>query len=314
MRYARRLIAAVLALAVLDQFVPGVLARAEYRRYEGTAAFRFHDSDLFGLGPFVSYLRDHPHGDRPRTVFLGNSVLFGLDLSASDAVPGQFQQRHPGTQVFNAAINGLDLGSNYLIAKAIIESVDAIYVMRGSAAVHPLVPQLIPVDFEKDGPAFHLQPPDGVETRLQSLASVWHLYDSSYRLQAALFGTATRQFLHLLVRPQVAMPHASGDGAVVVARSRAAAAPADARRQDLRTQDETLWTLAELVASRRKRAVILQIGQPAPGALGEPAIAEFNAAFAPFVEIVTLTIPPSLTFDGHHVTAKGARALAEALP
>jgi lysophospholipase L1-like esterase len=32
------------------------------------------------------------------------------------------------------------------------------------------------------------------------------------------------------------------------------------------------------------------------------------------VEIVTLTIPPALTFDGHHLTALGARRLAEALP
>lgn len=304
----------MLALAVLDQFVPGVLARAERHRYEDTQAFRFQDSDLFGLGPFVSYLRDHPRGDRPRTVFLGNSLIFGLDLTASGAIPGQFQQRHPETQVFNAAINGLDLGSYYLIAKVIIDSVDAVYVMRGTPAANPLLPLIIPIDPTMDAPAFQLQPPDVVETRLRSLAGVWRLYRESYRLQTAVFGTATRQFLHLLARPAAAVPHASIDGAVLVARSRAVPAPVGARRDQLRRQDETLWQLAELVFGRRKRAVILQIGQPTAGQLGEQEIAEFNGAFAPYVEIVTLTIPRPLTFDGIHVTALGARRLVEVLP
>jgi hypothetical protein len=220
LRPARRLIVAVLGLVLLDQGVPAVLQRAERHRYEETQSFRFQPSDLFGLGPLVSYLREHPRGERPRTVFLGNSILFGLDLSADDAVPGQFQRLHPETQVFNAAINGFELGSNALVAAAMVDSVDRFYVMRGPAAKNPLLASLIPVGEYEDLPPLNV-----LESRLQRAASVWRLYALSYRLQAALFGTSTRQFLHRYVSLAAATAHPSQDGAITVTRSRSPSPP-----------------------------------------------------------------------------------------
>ena len=314
MRPARRLIIALVWLLAFDQVVPGWLRRVERHRYEDTRAFRFESSDLFALGPLVAYLRDHPRGQRPRTVFLGNSVMFGFGLTAAEAVPARYQERHPETQVFNAAVNGFDLGSNYLVAKALIDSADRFYVMRGSAAVHPLLASLIPVD-AADAVAFRLQRPDPVETRLQSIAERWQLYASAYRLQAAMFGTSTREYLHLRTRPAVTRTFLSQDDSLGVRAVLGAADPPpnDTRRAALRQQDEMLWTFAELVSSRRKRAVILQIGAPT-GAIGELEMADFNAAFRPFVEIIGLAIPPALKYDGRHLTPQGARRVAEALP
>jgi hypothetical protein len=322
-RPARRLIVAVVWLVIFDQFVPDVQRRVERYRYEGVPSFRFESSDLFALGPLVSYLRDHPRAERPRTLFLGNSVIYGFELTAAEAVPARFQELHPETKVFNAAVNGFDLGTNYLISKAIIDSVDRFYVMRGTAAADPLLMSLIPVD-TTDGRAFHLQPPSLLETRLQAIVGIWHLYASTYRLQAAMFGTSTRQYVHLGVdavrravapggQPMAIGAPSSGDGSIQVTRWRSSIRPTPERQAELRRQDEVLWKFAELVYGHRKRAVFLQIGRPAAGALGEPEIADFNTAFDPFVEIIGLTIPPALRFDPQHLTALGARRVAEAL-
>jgi hypothetical protein len=323
LRPARRLIFALVWLAVFDQFVPDLQRRVEHHRYESPGVFRFESSDLFALGPLVSYLRDHPRGERPRTLFLGNSVVFGYELTAAEAVPARYQELHQETQVFNAAVNGFELGSNYLVSKAIIDSVDRFYVMRGTPGVHPLLASLIPVD-AADRRAFHLQSPDPLETWLQSFAGIWRLYASTYRLQAAMFGTSTRQYVHLrgdAIRRAVAPgggPAESGarsslDGSIQLVRRRSATRPTDERRAELRRQDEVLWQFAELVSGHRKRAVFLQIGSAAAGAIGESEIADFNAAFEPFVEIVGLTVPQTLRFDARHLTAEGARRVAEAL-
>ena len=312
MRPARRLIVAVVCLAALDQLVPDLLRRLERQRYESTQVFRFESSDLFGLGPLVSYLRDHPRGERPRTLFLGNSVMFGFELAAAEAVPARFQERHPDTQVFNGAVNGFELGSNYLVAKAVIDAVDRFYVMRGSDGANPLLASLIPVG-PHEPEEFHLQRPNPLEADLQSIAGFWHLYASTYRLQAAMFGTSTRQYLHLLSRPAITRTFASQGGSVELARPRSATAPDRDRRAELERRDRLLWRFAELVSIRGRRAVFLQIGTPA-GAFDDVEIADFNAAFAPRVEIVTLRIPPALLYDTRHLTTEGARKVAEVLP
>jgi hypothetical protein len=323
LRPARRLIFACVWLVIFDQFVPDVQRRVEWHRYEGAQVFRFQNSDLFALGPLVSYLRDHPRGERPRTLFLGNSVIFGYELTAAEAVPARFQELHPETHVFNAAVNGFELGSNYLVSKAIIDSVDRFYVMRGTPGVHPLLASLIPVE-AADGRAFHLQSPDRVEIQLQSIVGIWRLYASTYRLQAAMFGTSTRQYVHLrgdtLSRdiapgtpPATIGALSSLDRSIQLTRWRSVTRPTDERRAELRRQDEVLWKFAELVYGHRKRAVFLQIGRAATGAIGESDIADFNAVFEPFAEIVGLTIPPALRFDAQHLTAEGARRVAEAL-
>ena len=313
MRSARRLIVAVLCLAAVDPFVPGALARAERHRYEETRAFRLANSDLFGLGPLVAYLREHPRGDRPRALFLGNSVMFGYQLNAAEAVPARFGERHLGIQVFNGAVNGFDLGSNYLVAKAAIDAVDAFYVMTGTATVNPLLASLIPID-PADAEALHLPRPDPIERRLQSIAGLWQLYASTYRLQAAWFGTSTRESLHLLTRPAITRTFTSADPSAVGRSAwRGAAPPSDERRAELRQRDETMWAFAELAASRRKRVVFIHIGAPT-GAMGETELAAFNAVFAPYAEVVGVTIPPALLFDGRHLTPAGAIRVAEALP
>jgi hypothetical protein len=309
---ARRLIVALVCLIAFDPFVPALQRRVERHRYEETQAFRFGNSDLFGLGPLVSYLREHREGSRPRTLFLGNSVVFGYELTAAEALPARFQDAHPETQVFNAAVNGFELGSLYLVAKATIDSVGRFFVLRGGAGAHPLLASMIPVD-AADAAAFHLQVPDPVETRLQSVAGLWALYASTYRLQAGMFGTSTRQFLHVERRRISARAHAAGDGAVEVQRVRSAFAPTAGRRDELRRQDELLWRFAELAQAHGKRVVFVQIGSATPGAIGDPEAADFNAAFEPYAEIVRLTVPPALTFDGRHLTATGARRVAEAL-
>jgi hypothetical protein len=182
---------------------------------------------------------------------------------------------------------------------------------------------VIPVD-AADRRAFHLPSPDPLETWLQSIAGIWRLYGSTYRLQAAMFGASTRQYVHLRGdalrravapggRPAVTGALSSLDGSIQLMRWRSATPPTDERRAELRRQDEVLWRFAELVSGHRKRAVFLQIGSAAPGAIGESEIADFNAAFEPFVEIVGLTIPQTLRFDARHLTAEGARRVAEAL-
>lgn len=310
MRSARRLIVAILGLAALDPFVPALLRRAEHRRYEQTQAFRFRSSDLFGLGPLISYLQEHPRGHRPRTMFLGNSVIYGFELRADEAVPARFQERHPEAQVFNAAINGFDLGSHYLVAATAIDAVDRFYVMRGTRVVHPMLASLIPVN-DHLAIEFGVPQPNRLEANLQSLAARWQLYGSTYRLQAAMFGTSTREFLHGLTRPAHGRTFSTGDGAVQMTRPMSTAIPAAERQTALKQWDPLLWQFAGLVASRQKGVVFLQFGAPATD---DAEIADFNATFAPYAEVVTLTVAPSLMFDGRHLTPIGARRVAEALP
>ena len=116
-RPARRLVFALVALVILDRLEPMVLRSLERTRYEDPARdFRFENSDLFALGPLVGYLRDHPRGPLRRVLFLGNSVMFGYELQASEALPARYQRLDTSAKVFNAGINGMATASSYLIA------------------------------------------------------------------------------------------------------------------------------------------------------------------------------------------------------
>jgi hypothetical protein len=307
---ARRLIVAVLCLAAFDQLVPAILQRAEHHRYEDRETFRFQNSDLFALGPLVAYLREHPRGDRPRTMFLGNSVIFGFGLAPEEAVPGVFQSRHPETKVFNAAVNGFELGSNEVVAVAVSAAVDQLYVLRGSDKVEPRLGLMIPVQ-QYDG---RFERPNQQERRLQSFLGFWNLYSSTYRLQAAWFGTSTREYVHRLLRPAKPMTFIPTDGEVRTGAPRSAVVPSAERQDQLRRRDRPLWNLCRLTADGRLRVTVLQIGPPAPGSDGDAEIADFNAACEPYARIVTLLIPPALMYDGRHLTPTGARRVAEALP
>ncbi len=325
-RFTRRLAFAVLWLAVFDQFVPRLLRRVERERYEAGRVFRFENSDLFALGPLVSYLREHPQGKRRRVVFLGNSIIFGYGIAAAEAIPAQFQEQQPGTRVFNAAFNSAGLGSSYLIAKAIVEAVDGLVVLIGSpGTAHDMLPSLIPVE-ESDRRAFALRPPDPVERRLQSYADVWRLYAYRYRLQAALFSTSTRQYIYLHKRdllrrllaptfsppPPPPVPWSPSADSVAFRAPRSASPPDAEGRQQLRQNHQLLCQFADLARSHRRPAVFVQVVDVSVE-LSDSEAADFNAMFAPFAEVVILEVPPSLRFGVMHVTPQGAHAAAAAL-
>jgi hypothetical protein len=337
-RSARRLLFAALVLAAIDPLIPGLLHRLEAARYESGHVFRFENSDLFSLGPVVQYLRQHPQGRRPRVVFFGNSVVWGYFLEPEQSLPAEFQRLTPTVHVFNMAVNGFESGSAYLISKNIVDAVDTIYLVLEPSGrwdgvsslgrtAHPMLPQLVRVEKE-DLERFALTPPDRVEARLADLLGVWSLYRDAYRLQAALFGTSTRVYVyqHKMSIPTTiwrtfrgrpanddaerASPPAPG---VDVNVEMASAPLPAARRRELAAAYPFLWEYAELVRTHQKHAVIVQIhGYSA--AIRAVDRADLNLIFRPHVSFVEVSIPRTLRMaDGLHLSAEGARAVAQAL-
>lgn len=303
----------LLWLVLIDQGVPPLLEHLEQRHYEGTKTFRFENSDLFGLGPLVQYLREHPRHQRRRVVFFGNSMLFGYFLNAPDAIPAQFQKLQPDARVYNAAVNGQEIGTSYLVAKDILDSVDVLYVQVVGVNANPILPSLIPID-DAGLRRFHLTPPNRVEERLQSwLGRVWHMYGLNYRMQAALFGTSTRVFLYMhkadLARALRAAPPQSWapiHGHISLRAPRAAGVlRAETKQQKIKND------LAALARSRAKRVVFLEFEWTNNG--DDDEVAAFNAAYAPFAETIIVHVPPEVTFDGQHPVPASAAEVAEAL-
>ena len=306
MSKVRRLLFVLLWLALIDLFVPPVLQRAELRRYETGPVYRFENSDLFALGPMVRYLREHPRGPRRRALFLGNSVVFGYGAETPDALPAQFETLAGDTRAFNAAVNGAESGDSYLVAKAVIDSVDTLYVqLIPRDGARPILGTLLPVD-DADAQRFKLRRTDRVEATLRSLLGrVWRLYAVNDRLQTAFFGTSTRQYLYLHKRDLLLAalgraPH------VTPAAPRSAVPVSLSARRDGAALTRSLLDLAELAKSHHKRLVILDFEQ-------RTAAADFNARFAPYAEIVAIDVPQALRFDTQHLTPAGANAVAAAL-
>ncbi len=312
-RYARRLLLVILWLAVADVFVQPLLDRAEQGRYERGGPFRFENSDLFSLGPLVRYVREHPHGERPRDVFLGNSVFFGYWIDTRDALPAQFEKCVLGRRVFNAATNGQEMGDALLVGKSIIDSVDRLYVQvipRHDGA-RPVLGKLLPVSGD-DANRYHLEF-DPLEARWRSmLARVWRLYAFNDRLQAAWFGTSTRQFLYLhkrelfsrhVVAPET--PHRITP-VTILAPCRAGASV------DPRVISRAMVELAEIAVAHKRHVVFVHFQHPRD-ILHEQIIASFNARFSPYAELVSVQAPRALYFDGLHLTPDGAASVAAAL-
>jgi hypothetical protein len=330
-RSARRLFFAVAVLAAIDPFIPGLRDRLETARYESNRVFRFENSDLFSLGPLVQYLRERPRGDRPRVVFFGNSVVWGYFLEPKDSLPAQFQRLTPEARVFNLGINGFESGSAYLMTKNIIDAVDTIYLFHIGGTAHPMLPQLVAVG-PGDVARFTLTPPDDVEARLGGLLGFWRLYRDAYRLQAALFGTSTRQYVyrHKASLPSAIWRAASGramdDESVPTPRSEvpalldvvsvqtdmASAPVTEARSRGLAAAYPLLWDFAELVRAHRKHAVVVAFDRSSSPLLPIDR-ADLNRIFHPHVSFVALSIPPVFQFDGLHLSVPGARAVAQAL-
>jgi lysophospholipase L1-like esterase len=304
----------VVWLLLFDRAVPPLLELAERRHYESTTTFRFENSDLFALGPLVDYLREHPRHERRRIVFFGNSMIFGYFLTPAQAIPAQFQKLQPEARVYNAAVNGQEMGTSDFVGKAILDSVDVMYVQVIRNKRNE-IPSVIPID-DADLRRFHLTPPTGVEARLQAwLGRVWRAYGLNYRMQAALFGTSTRVFLYMHKRELARALHVrtlqpAPDSWKPIAGHISLRAPRAAAVQALPRSIET--DLAELARSRGKRIVFIDF-EWRNSRLDEAEIAAFNAAYAPFAENVIITVPPEVTIDGQHPVPAAAAQIAEAL-
>jgi hypothetical protein len=322
-RPVRRLVFAIAALVLVDRFEPALLRSLEESRYEDPGKdFRFGNSDLFGLGPLVAYLREHPHGRQRRVLFFGNSIIYGYGLDTPDALPAQYQRLDTSAKVFNVGINGGQSVSPFLATKAVIDSVDQVYVLlrTGGAGVIPLFAKLVPVD-DEDLALFDLPAPNAAERALAQVANHWRLYRDAYRLQSALFGTSTRQYVYLhkrvlikqLIAPLRAAPIDSAPSGTITVDEPVAAVPPDADRQaQWREEDAGLWRFADLVVNRRKQVVFLYWpghSNPFP----DEEMRDFNRVFAPRARVLVLHIPTELTSDGMHLTSAGAAELARAL-
>jgi hypothetical protein len=322
-RAVRRLAIAVAVLVIADRFEPPLLRSLEESRYENPAKdFRFENSDLFGLGPLIAYFREHPRGPLRRVLFLGNSITYGYGLPAAGALPAQYQRLDTSAKVFNVGVNGFKTGSSFLVAKAAIDSVDLVYVLRqGDAEADLILPKLIPIE-EADLAQFDLAAPDRSERMLAQAVNHWRLYRDSYRLQAALFGMSTRQYIYLnkgafaratIARLLAAQSDRAPSNETVTIDAPVSDAMPDAHREaQLREESPTLWQFGELFVNRRKQVVFLHIPVESE-ALTDDAIGAFNRVFAPYARVVVLHIPAPLTFDGQHLTIAGAAKVARAL-
>jgi hypothetical protein len=322
----RRLVVAIVVLAVVDRFVPAAVAHAERERYESTRPFRFESSDMFALGPLVAYLREHPTGDRPRVAFMGDSVIWGYSVQSGETLPAQFQRFEPDVRVLNLGINGLGSINTYLVAKAIMDSLDTLYVLSGRPDIERPLEEWIPVE-AADVRRFKLTPPSRVEPRLQSLLGFWHLYTDSYRLQAAWFGTSTRVYAYLhkmdlvlwilgqspVRTAEVAQTEDRGGlRSVQIDRGRSGGAPDTARRAYLRGSQPLLWDFASLAVSRKKRVVFIEMNNHSRP-VGRDVRGDLNVVFAPYASFLRIYVPPSFMLDEHHLTAEGSLAVAQAL-
>jgi hypothetical protein len=321
----RRLAFMLLALVIVDLCVPSVLHRLEQRRYENGPAFRFENSDLFGLGPLVAYLREHPRGASRRAVFFGNSMIFGYLLAPADALPAQYERRMPGTRAFNMAINGQEMGTSYLVEKAIIDSVDVFFVQEIGDHAHPMLGSLIPVD-ARDAARFRLDSPDPLEHRLdEGVRRFWRLYRDKSRLQAAMFGTSTRQYLYLNKRdlakrllgplrgpkrPQAEPPLPPGaEEPVLLPIPAPTSTTLD--RSHLSAQDRMVVAIADVARAHRKRVVFLQFEHL--GFQPTDDTARFNAAYRPYAERVVIRVPRTFIYDEQHLSPHGSALVAELL-
>lgn len=318
-RYTRRLLFMLLWVVILDFAARPILERVEKRRYESRTAFRFENSDFFGLGPMVAYLREHPRGERRRVAFFGNSMVFGYALPAGQSLPAMYERLRPETRVFNLAINGQETGSSHLIGKAILESVDTMFVQIIGKSANPILPSLIPVEPE-DAKAYGIPMPNIAEAKMQAgLGRVWRMYGANHRLQAAVFGTSTRQYLYLhkreivqaLLRRQPApsseVPPAPAPIALRVPMGR------PAPRAELMLQHpHAVLALADFARAKHRR-VIFMLFEYGNIRANDSHVAAFNATYAPDAHIVVIRVPPELTQDGQHFTWPGAMSVAKAL-
>jgi len=329
-RYFRRLVFAAIILAGVDQAVPTILATLEKRQYESPRTARFENSDLLTIVPVLQYLADHPVGSQKRVAFIGASVVWGYGLRDVDAIPAQFQVLCPNVKVFNFGSNGIEAMETYLITSRILDSVDVIYVFPNSSGDEegPLLPRTSALgsalrvrDAEAAAADLSYRPPSLVQRTLERALDRWKLYASSYRLQNALWGTSTRQFLYnyksRLARMALGRVKSLHDPQVRNApdeRFIETWRPPEAIKSPVADSPERIpltirhpWLLkfATLATERRKKLVVISI-QTSMTTLGEKDLVTLNSMFSPYVSFIRMPYTRELTFDGVHYTAGGA--------
>jgi lysophospholipase L1-like esterase len=318
-RAMRRLLVAIVVLLAIDRLVPSILRRLEFERYEQGAAFRFENSDLFALGPLISYLQENPRSTKRRVVFLGNSVIFGYGLKPEESLPAAYERLHPGTRVINAGVNGSLAGGQYLIAKSLGTSIDTIFAQVTLSGANPMLGRILPVTAEEIE-TFKLDAPDRLEGVLSgSFARMLRLHASNHRLQAALFGTSTRQYIYLkqkaLLQRRVGSTHPAEPSGFASPSGITWRIPKDLGPPDPKGDAgyaKRLLPMANLARTRKQRVVLLEFELPGRP-LDDGPRAAFNRAHAPYAQIVILTAPQSLLLDPHHLSRDGAAAAAAAL-
>ena len=324
---AQRLVVCFLVLAAVDQAVIPVLYFSESRHYKSAAFGRFPNSDLFPLGPLVEYLEENPIGPKPRAAFLGDSRVWGYRLKSEETIPAAFQRLAPEMEALNLGINSFKEGSNYLITKRLLGSVDFYYLFFQEGLedqqAHPLLPKLIRVDPE-DAAWFHFQQPSKIRIWLDRLADHWRLSRYSYRLQAAWFGTSARQACYLSLKnlllarsakkqvpERTPVEAASAAAFYEVPMDHGMLSPEEVKR--LAQCYPLLWKQADLFARHDKRGFFIEFSN-APTVMPKQDAALFNAYFHPSALVVRLVIPKSWYMDEQsHVTAEGAAGVARLL-
>lgn len=318
-RATRRLVVAIVALLVLDRFVPRILHTLEFQRYEQGPALRFENSDLFALGPFVSYLQENPRSRKRRVVFLGNSIIFGYGLLPDQSLPAAYERLHPGTRVFNLGVNGSLAGGQFLIAKSLGPSIDTVYAQVTLSGANPMLGRILPVNAEEIA-TFQLEEPDRLERRLtEAFSRLSRLHALNHRLQAALFGTSTRQSIYLNQKTflQRMRGTSKGTGGPVSTTSGGITwrLPKPSVSPDPKGDEgyaKRLLPMANLARTRKQRVVLLEFELPGRPLADGPRAA-FNRAHAPYAQIVILTAPQSLLLDPYHLSPDGAAAAAAAI-
>ena len=320
----RRLLTCAVVLLAVDHAVLPTLRVAEAHRYESDALIRFENSDLFVIGPLTDYLRETPVGRRPRILFFGNSFVWGYGIDGEQTIPAMFQRLTPQARVFNLGVNGFESGNAYLMTKAVIDAIDRVYLFHIGGGAHPLLPQLIPVSPE-DAARFGLRPRSASPAWLERVTGRWRLATASYRLQAAWFGTSTRQAIYLRkgawVRSLMGRRAPSRGGEELppapVEQARweapvAAQAPDEAAQRGLASRHPLLWDYARLLAAHHTRGVIIS-GVHGTGPIEREDLRQLNAMFAPYVVFGALELPESWFLDPVHLTPSGCRGVAELL-
>ena len=328
----RRFAVCLLLLAAVDQAVIPILHFSESKHYRSAALGRFPNSDLFPLGPLVDYLEENPAGSKPRVAFLGDSRVWGYQLEAEDAIPAVFQRLAPNVEVLNLGINGFQNGSDYLLSKRLLGSVDSFYLFFHEDPKHqqadPLLPTLIRVD-PADAARFGLRPSSKLQIWLGRVAAQWHLARYSYRLQAAWFGTSTRQACALFLK-DLMMAHSaqkpvpatnSLKGGTAEGASAAVFYEAPTYSGSVSVEETArlakrypfLWNYAGLLARSGRRGFFIEFST-AETVMSKQDAALFNAHFSPYATIVRLTIPDSWFLDKRlHMTREGASGVARLL-